>query len=104
VMADKDYEGVLAAFEPVLAAVVCTQNSTSRALRAEDLAEVARGVFGIDRVYVAPRLDDAIDQAATLAEEGGVFGEAIGSGGVLVTGSVITVGEARGMLKPRGRA
>jgi dihydrofolate synthase/folylpolyglutamate synthase len=52
---------------------------------------------------IAPRLEDAIDQAATLAEEGGVFGEAIGSGGVLVTGSVVTVGEARRMLKPRGR-
>jgi dihydrofolate synthase / folylpolyglutamate synthase len=103
VMADKDYEGLLAAFEPVLAAIVCTQSSTPRALPAEELAEVARGIFGIDRVYVAPRLDDAIEQAATLAEEGGVFGEAIGSGGVLVTGSVITVGEARGMLKPRGR-
>ncbi len=103
VMADKDYEGLLAAFEPVMAAIVCTQNSTPRSMRAEDLAEVARGIFGIDRVYVAPRLDDAIDQAATLAEEGGVFGEAIGSGGVLVTGSVITVGEARRMLKPRGR-
>jgi dihydrofolate synthase/folylpolyglutamate synthase len=104
VMADKDYEGLLDAFEPVLAAIVCTQNSTSRALKAEELAEVARGIFGIDRVYVAPRLDDAIDQAATLAEEGGVFGEAIGSGGVLVTGSVITVGEARAMLKPRDRS
>jgi dihydrofolate synthase/folylpolyglutamate synthase len=104
VMADKDYEGLLAAFEPVLAAIVCTQNSTSRALKAEELAEVARGIFGIDRVYVAPRLDDAIEQAATLAEEGGVFGEAIGSGGVLVTGSVITVGEARAMLRPRDRS
>ena len=59
---------------------------------------MARGIFGVDRVYVAPRLDDAIDQAATLAEEGGVFGEAIGSGGVLVTGSVVTVGEARHLL------
>ena len=67
---------------------------------AEELAEVARGIFGDDRVYVAPRLDDAIDQAATLAEAGGVFGEAIGSGGVLVTGSVVTVGEARRLLKP----
>jgi dihydrofolate synthase/folylpolyglutamate synthase len=104
VMADKDYEGLLAAFEPALAAIVCTQNSTPRALAAEELAEVARGIFGIDRVYVAARLDDAIDQAATLAEEGGVFGEAIGSGGVLITGSVITVGEARGMLKPRERS
>jgi dihydrofolate synthase/folylpolyglutamate synthase len=103
VMGDKDHEGVLAALEPVLAAVVCTQARTSRSLPAEELAEVARGIFGIDRVYVAPRLEDAIDQAATLAEEGGVFGEAIGSGGVLVTGSVVTVGEARRMLKPRER-
>ena len=62
---------------------------------AEELAEVAAGIFGVDRVHVAPRLDDAIDQAATLAEEGGAYGEAIGSGGVLVTGSVVTVGEAR---------
>jgi dihydrofolate synthase/folylpolyglutamate synthase len=103
-MADKDYEGVLALFEPAMAAIVCTQNTTSRALPAEDLAEVARGIFGHDRVYVAPRLDDAIEQAATLAEEGGVFGEAIGSGGVLVTGSVVTVGEARAMLTRRGRS
>ena len=51
---------------------------------------------------LAPRIEDAIDQAATLAEEGGTYGEAIGSGGVLVTGSVITVGEARVMLKAKG--
>jgi len=101
VMADKDYEGVLAAFEPVMAAIVCTQNTTERAMPAEELAEVARGIFGIDRVYVEPRLDDAIDRAATLAEEGGTYGEAIGSGGVLITGSVVTVGQARRMLRPR---
>jgi dihydrofolate synthase / folylpolyglutamate synthase len=100
VMADKDYEGVLAAFEHVFAEIVCTQNSTPRAMRAEELAEVARGIFGVDRVHVAPRLDDAIEEAATLAETGGVYG----SGGVLVTGSVITVGEARSMLKPRESA
>jgi len=103
VMADKDYEGVLAAFEPVFAEVVCTQSSTPRAMPAEQLAEVARGVFGTDRVHVARRLDDAIDVAAGLAEAGGVYGEAIGSGGVLVTGSVITAGEARAMLRPRAR-
>ena len=104
VMTDKDYEGVLGACSsrrwPRSSA---RRTRTPRALPAEELAEVARGIFGIDRVYVAPRLDDAIEQAATLAEEGGVFGEAIGSGAVLVTGSVITVGEARSMLKPRER-
>jgi dihydrofolate synthase/folylpolyglutamate synthase len=104
VMADKDYEGLLSAFEPAMAAIVCTQNGTPRALPADRLADVARGIFGIDRVYLAPRLDDAIEQAATLAEEGGVLGEAIGSGGVLITGSVVTVGEARTMLKRRERA
>ncbi|MEP6815520.1 MAG: cyanophycin synthetase, partial [Marmoricola sp.] len=101
VMADKDYEGMLSEFEPVLAHIVCTENSSSRSMRAADLAEVALGIFGQDRVSVAHSLDDAIDQAAALAEAGGVFGEAIGSGAVLVTGSVVTVGEARAMLRSR---
>ena len=101
VMADKDVEGVLAAFEPVFAHVVCTQNSTERAMPVGELAEVARGIFGVDRVSETGSLADAIDQAAALAEAGGVFGEGLGSGGVLVTGSVVTVGEARTMLKER---
>ncbi len=101
VMADKDYEGLLGAFEPVLAHIVCTQNSTERSMSAEELAEVATGIFGRDRVSVASSLADAIDQAAALAEAGGVFGEAIGSGAVLVTGSVVTVGEARALLRSR---
>ncbi|MGH3385895.1 MAG: bifunctional folylpolyglutamate synthase/dihydrofolate synthase [Nocardioidaceae bacterium] len=102
-MGDKDVEGVLEAFEPVLSAVVCTQNSTARAMPAESLAELARGVFGDERVEVMPRLDDAIERAIGLAEEGGRLGEAIGSGGVLITGSVVTAGEARSMLQRPGR-
>ncbi len=104
VMADKDYEGLLSEFEPVLAHVVCTQNSTDRSMPSSELAEVALGIFGQDRVSETPSLAEAIDQAATLAEAGGVFGEAIGSGGVLVTGSVVTVGEARAMLRSRRNA
>jgi dihydrofolate synthase / folylpolyglutamate synthase len=102
VMADKDYEGLLSELEPVFAHIVCTQNSTARALPAHELAEVARGIFGQDRVGEATSLVDAIDQATTLAEAGGVFGEGLGSGGVLVTGSVITVGEARALVHRRG--
>ncbi|MDQ6935378.1 MAG: bifunctional folylpolyglutamate synthase/dihydrofolate synthase [Actinomycetota bacterium] len=104
VMADKDVEGLLAAFEPVLAHIVCTQNSTRRSMPAADLAELALGIYGQDRVSATPSLTDAIDQATTLAEAGGVFGEAIGSGAVLVTGSVVTVGQARSMLVSRGRS
>jgi len=100
VMADKDHEGVLAAFEPHLAHVVCTQNSTERALPAEQLAVTAREIYGDDRVTVVPRLADALDVAAGLAEAGD-SGSSLSSGAVLVTGSVITVGEARSMLKRR---
>jgi dihydrofolate synthase/folylpolyglutamate synthase len=101
VMGDKDAEGLLAAFEPHLTHVVCTQNSTERAMPAAELAEVAAEVFGEDRVSVEPRLADAIDEAVALAEAGSAAGSSIGAGGVLVTGSVVTVGEARTMLRRR---
>ena len=103
VMGDKDHEGLLAAFEPHLAHLVCTQNSTDRALPAAQLAEKAVEIFGQDRVTVASRLSDAIDQAAALAEAGEAFGDPLGSGAVLVTGSVVTVGEARSLLVRSGR-
>lgn len=99
VMGDKDAEGLLAAFEPVLAHVVVTQNSTERAMPADQLAETAREVFGEDRVTVVPLLADAIDAAAALAESAG--SDALSSGAVLVTGSVVTVGEARVLLGGR---
>jgi dihydrofolate synthase/folylpolyglutamate synthase len=102
VMTDKDVEGLLSVLEPRMAHIVCTQNSTARAMPARELAEVAREVFGADRVSIEPRLDDAIDQATALAEAGDSSGSSIGSGAVLVTGSVITVGEARSMLRRRG--
>lgn len=99
VMGDKDAEGLLAAFEPHLAHVVITQNSTERALPADRLAETAREVFGEDRVSVVPLLADAIDEAAARAESAG--SDALSSGAVLVTGSVVTVGEARVLLGGR---
>ncbi|HEU0288137.1 MAG TPA: folylpolyglutamate synthase/dihydrofolate synthase family protein [Nocardioidaceae bacterium] len=97
-MTDKDVDEMLAVLEPVMAQIVCTQNSTPRAMAAEALGDLAEGVFGPDRVHVHARLDDAIDVAAGLAEEGGSYGEALGSGGVLVIGSVVTAGEARTLL------
>ncbi|TIC87424.1 bifunctional folylpolyglutamate synthase/dihydrofolate synthase [Nocardioides sp. GY 10113] len=96
VMGDKDAEGLLAAFEPHLSHVVVTRNSTERAMPAEDLGARAREIFGEDRVTVVPRLADAIDVAAGLAEEPGA--DSLSSGAVLVTGSVVTVGEARVLL------
>jgi dihydrofolate synthase/folylpolyglutamate synthase len=92
--ADKDVRGILEAFEPVLAEVVVSATTSPRAMPVDDLAAVAVEVFGPDRVEVVARLDDAIDVAVGLAEEEGDLGGA----GVLVTGSVFTVAEARTLL------
>ncbi|MEU0136534.1 folylpolyglutamate synthase/dihydrofolate synthase family protein [Streptomyces sp. NPDC006296] len=94
---DKDVRGLLEAFEPIFAEIVVTQNSSPRAMDVDALAAVAVEVFGNERVQVEPRLDDALEAAITLAEEEAEYAGA----GVLVTGSVITVGEARLLLGRR---
>ncbi|MGP4000400.1 bifunctional tetrahydrofolate synthase/dihydrofolate synthase [Streptomyces sp. 8N706] len=91
---DKDVKGFMEAFEPIFAEVVVTRNSSHRAMDVDELAALAVEVFGQERVQVEPRLDDALEAAITLAEEESEFSGA----GVLVTGSVITVGEARLLL------
>ncbi|WP_298321699.1 Mur ligase family protein [Haloactinopolyspora sp.] len=91
VLGDKDAAGILAALEPVVAAVVVTENSSPRCLPVADLEAVAVDVFGEQRVSVATPLPEAIDTGLALAEREG----AIGGHGVVVTGSVVTAGDAR---------
>jgi dihydrofolate synthase / folylpolyglutamate synthase len=67
----------------------------------EAAAELAAEIFGEDRVQQAERLDDAIEIAVALADEA-VAETGPGTGGVLVTGSVITAGDARRLLGPAG--
>jgi dihydrofolate synthase/folylpolyglutamate synthase len=98
VMADKDVEEMLRILEPVMAEIICTQNSTDRAMPADELAEIAADIFGEERVSTSMRLDDALERAVAMADGGDGGDDAIGSGGVLVTGSVVTVGEARTLL------
>lgn len=98
VLGDKDAHGILDALEPVVAEVVLTQNSSPRAMPADDLAAVARDIFGPDRIVVEPRLDDAIETAVGLAEETAEPGQPLSGAGVVVTGSVVTAGEARALF------
>ncbi|GAA4582853.1 folylpolyglutamate synthase/dihydrofolate synthase family protein [Planotetraspora phitsanulokensis] len=93
-MADKDIDTILELLEPVAEELVVTRNSSPRSMEPEDLAARAEGVFGPDRVHIAERLDDAIDIAVGLADQGDEFGS-----GVLITGSVVTAGDARVLLK-----
>ncbi|MEV5407209.1 folylpolyglutamate synthase/dihydrofolate synthase family protein [Thermopolyspora sp. NPDC052614] len=94
-MADKDVPGMLDALEPVLSEVVVSKNSSPRAMDVGELAELARGVFGAERVHEVPRLDDAIDVAVGLADQV----DDLGGGAVLITGSVVTAGDARSLLR-----
>nr|WP_216648361.1 folylpolyglutamate synthase/dihydrofolate synthase family protein [Isoptericola chiayiensis] len=97
IMADKDAEGLLAALEPGLSQVVLTRNSSERSADPFAVAEIARDVFGEDRVHVTERLDEALQVATNLVEADDVVGVGTGTG-VVVTGSVITVADARILL------
>lgn len=97
VMSDKDAESILSVLEPALPEIVVTEADLDRAMPADELAVIARDVFGEDRVHVEPSLPDAVALAADLAEQGD--DERIGSGtGVLVAGSVILAAQARAMF------
>jgi dihydrofolate synthase / folylpolyglutamate synthase len=98
---DKDVPGILAELEPLLTDIVVTRNSSDRSVDPEVAAELAAEIFGDDRVQQAERLDDAIEIAVALADEA-VAETGPGTGGVLVTGSVITAGDARRLLGPAG--
>lgn len=91
VLGDKDARGILESLEPHLQEVVCTQTTSERALDAHDLAEYAREIYGDERVHVQENLADAVELAIELAEDTDVQS----GSGVLVTGSIVTAGEAR---------
>ena len=96
VMEDKDVDGMLELLEPAVDELVVTEASSTRSLDVDTLAAAAVPLFGADRVTVEPRLDNAIETAVTLAEDTG--DEVMTGAGVLVTGSVYAVGEARLLL------
>ena len=86
---DKDVPGILDQLEPVVAQLVVTRNSSSRSMDPAKLADLAGAVFGEHRISVAARLDEAIEIAVGLAPAAGT---------ILVTGSVITAGDAMALL------
>jgi dihydrofolate synthase/folylpolyglutamate synthase len=97
VLGDKDASGLLDLLEPVAARIVVTQNSSPRSMPVDELAQLATDIFGEDRVTVAQNMPDAIEEAVVIAEED-TSGELSGVG-VIVTGSVVTVADARKLLK-----
>ena len=110
-MRDKDIPGVLEILEPVLNRIVLTTvTSTDRAATPAELGEIARDIFGADRVREAPTMAEALEIAVADADRllasgpdpqlARAEGEPPATPGILVTGTVIGVGEARGLLVP----
>jgi len=96
-MADKDALGILQALEPVMNQIIVTTNSSARSMSVADLTKLASQVFGADRVFAADNLMQAIEKAIKdsvrpLSEE---------SLAIVITGSVVTVGEARTAVRKK---
>jgi len=101
VLSDKDATGVLEALEPVLDALVLTSPASPRAMPVEELAAIAEDLFSGKEVMVEPDLLDAVDHAMSLVESDGETG----GSGVLITGSVVLIGDAlRLFARQRGAA
>ena len=99
VLGDKDVPAILDLLEPVVDAVVCTRSSSLRAMAPQRLGELAVEFFGEERVTVVANLPDAIEVAVALAESD--VDTSLAGVGVLITGSVVTVADARTLLVRR---
>ncbi|GKV73396.1 folylpolyglutamate synthase/dihydrofolate synthase family protein [Arthrobacter sp. KFRI-F3372] len=98
VLKEKDAEEILRQLKESLGGMAeeyCfTQSNSPRAVPAAELAELAIELgFGEDNVHIAEKLDDALEWAVERAEANDDL-----SGGVLVTGSITLVAEARILL------
>jgi dihydrofolate synthase/folylpolyglutamate synthase len=96
-MGDKDVEGALTELEKVMDSVIVTANSSPRSMSVSNAQAIATRIFGADRVFAADTLDAAIEKAIKdsvrpLSED---------TLGILITGSVVTVGEARAIVRKR---
>lgn len=96
-MADKDALGILQELEPIMNQIIVTTNSSERSMKVAELTKLATQVFGADRVFAEDTLQAAIDRAIKdalrpLSDE---------SLAILITGSVVTVGEARAAVRKK---
>ena len=96
-MGDKDVRGILLELEQVMDLVIVTANASPRAMKVNELEKIAVEIFGAERVFSAGTVSEAIEKAVKdsvrpLSED---------TIGILITGSVVTVGEARGIVRKK---
>jgi dihydrofolate synthase/folylpolyglutamate synthase len=92
-LGDKDVTGFLSELVNVVDEIIVTENSSPRAMPTEELFKIAMSIFEDEQVSSAGSIARAIEMAIDKASH------PTQSVGILVTGSVITVGQARALLK-----
>ena len=97
ILGEKDVHGVLLELEPVIDRLIVTQNSSPRALPVDELYEKAINVFGTERVYKEDNLRSAITYALEQCTLVNQVSEGVSA--VLITGSVVTAGETRAIIR-----
>jgi dihydrofolate synthase/folylpolyglutamate synthase len=97
VLGDKDAEGIFKELEPIVDHVIVTQSSSERAMASSEVEKIASSVFGVDRVFEVQDLFQAIDKA--ISDSVRPLSEA--TVGIIITGSVVTVGQARTNLRKK---
>jgi dihydrofolate synthase/folylpolyglutamate synthase len=100
VLADKDVAGILAELATCLDYIVISQSSSTRALPAAALAEIAGKYFKAEQIEVISDLSAALTFAVEKVSLANQVNEGVGA--VLVTGSVVTAGVARTKLRQLG--
>ena len=96
-MGDKDVDGILEELESVVNRVIVSKNSSHRAADLSELKASAQGIFGSERVTAIESLQEALVKAIEQAKlDNGVSDS---NTAVLVAGSVVTAGEARGIIR-----
>jgi dihydrofolate synthase/folylpolyglutamate synthase len=99
-MGDKDISGLLEELEPVMSKIIVTRNSSKRSATLDEIDTLARKIFGSDRVIAIESLVEAINQGLSLAKDTIAIQDK--SCALLITGSVVTAGEARTFLAKEG--
>jgi dihydrofolate synthase/folylpolyglutamate synthase len=97
VLGDKDAAGILAELSQVVDYLVVSQSSSARALPANDLAQIAKQFFAPEQIEVIPELRGAITYATEKANLSNQVNDGVSA--VLITGSVVTAGEARMIVR-----
>jgi dihydrofolate synthase/folylpolyglutamate synthase len=102
ILGEKDVKGVLKALEPVVDRLIVTKSDSPRALPVAELFAEAVLVFGNDRVFK----EDDLNSAITYAMEQATLINQVSDGvsAVVITGSVVTAGSAREILRKIGRS